>query len=74
MKDMKLKITNQGLIIPKEYFIGIDSVKIRKQNDIIVVYPEKKDDPIRNLGKNPVKIGIKDASINLDKYLYNYFE
>jgi hypothetical protein len=29
-----------------------------------------KDDPIYDLGKNPVACGVTDASENLDKYLY----
>jgi len=28
------------------------------------------DDPIYNFGKNPIDIGITDASVNLDKYIY----
>jgi len=41
---MVAKVTNEGLLIPK--------------------------DPIWNLGKNPIKLGVTDASVNLDKYLY----
>jgi hypothetical protein len=30
----------------------------------------KSEDPIFRLGRNPVKTGVTDASVNLDKYLY----
>jgi hypothetical protein len=32
--------------------------------------PAGKDDPIYDIGKDPVVSGVSDASENLDKYLY----
>ena len=68
---MRAKVSEQGVVIPKELLEGITEVDIRKQNGIIVVMPVGKEDPIHNIGKNPVKLGISDASENLDKYLYD---
>ena len=67
---MRTKVTDEGVVIPKELLTGITEVDIRKQNGIIVVVPTGKDDPIYDIGKNPVKLGISDASENLDKYIY----
>jgi len=32
--------------------------------------PVGKEDPLYDIGRNPVKLGIPDASENLDKYIY----
>jgi len=40
----------------------------RKRKNIIT--PILNNDPIRNLGKKPIRLGIRDASINLDNYLH----
>jgi hypothetical protein len=67
---MRTKVSEDGLMIPKELLEGITEVDIRKQNGIIVVVPTGKEDPIYDIGRNPVKLGIPDASENLDKYIY----
>ena len=78
---MKSKVTDQGLLIPKHLLKGFDEVDIRKRNGVIVVSPVspdssasqiRPDDPIFNLGKNPIQedLGMEDASVNLDKYIY----
>ena len=67
---MRTKVTDEGVVIPKDLLSGITEVDIRKQNGIIVVVPIGKNDPIYDIGKNPVKLGIADASENLDKYVY----
>ena len=67
---MRTKVSEQGVVIPKELLEGITEVDIRKQNGMIVVMPVGKEDPIYDIGKNPVKLGIPDASENLDKYIY----
>ena len=78
---MKSKVTEQGLLIPKHLLKGFDEVDIRKRNGAIVVSPVSPassasqispDDPIFNLGKNPIQedLGMEDASVNLDEYIY----
>ena len=78
---MKSKVTEQGLLIPKHLLKGFDEVDIRKRNGVIVISPVSQassaspirpDDPIFNLGKNPIQedLGMEDASVNLDKYIY----
>lgn len=67
---MKVKVTEKGALIPRKFLKGIKEVDIRRQNDLIVVVPVGEKDSIFNLGKNPVKLGIKDGSVNHDKYIY----
>ena len=67
---MKVKVTEKGALIPKKLLKGIKEVDIRRQNGLIVVVPVAEKDPIFNIGKNPVKSGVTDGSVNHDKYIY----
>ena len=75
---MKSKVTEQGLLIPKHLLEGFDEVDIRRRSGVIAVSPVSSastvspDDPIFNLGKNPIQedLGMEDASVNHDKYIY----
>ena len=67
---MKIKVTENGVVIPKEFFEGVDEVDIRKEDGVIQVVPIAIEDPIWGLGKNPVEGGLRDASENHDSYLY----
>ena len=67
---MRTKVSENGVLIPKDLLTGITEVDIRKQNGVIVVIPAGKDDPLYNIGKDPVACGVSDASENLDKYIY----
>ena len=67
---MKVKVTENGVVIPRKLLKGIKEVDIRCRNGIIVVIPVGEKNPVFNIGKNPVKLGISDASENLDKYVY----
>ncbi len=67
---MKIEVTSQGLILPKELLDGCQEVEIRKMNGLIIIRPVTKSDPILELGKNPVRCGLSDASEHHDKYLY----
>ena len=67
---MKIKVTSKGVLIPKEFLDGVDEVEIRRDNGLILVIPVTKRDPIFDLGSDPVDIGLADASIHADKYIY----
>ena len=67
---MKTKVTEKGVIIPKEFLEGVEEVEIRKADNLLVIVPTVKSDPILALGQHPVKCGIPDASERHDKYLY----
>ena len=67
---MKLKVTAEGVIIPKEFLEGFDEVEISRKNGFILVIPTAKRDPLLELGTHPVICGVSDASEHHDKYLY----
>jgi virulence-associated protein VagC len=67
---MRVNVTEQGLIIPKELLTGIHAVEIRRENDQIILTPTAEDDPIWGLGSEPITLGIPDAAENHDRYLY----
>lgn len=68
---MKAKVTEKGVVIPKEFLQGIEEVEIRKEDNLIVIVPTTKSDPIVALGQDPVECGAADASERHDKYLYS---
>jgi len=69
---MKIKVTEQGAIVPKELLEGVEEVEIYQESDRLVLIPTFTEDPILEFGKNPVSLNdsITDASVNLDKYVY----
>lgn len=66
---MRLKVTEEGLLIPKELLQGAEEVDVRKEDSLILVMPAGKDDPILDLGKFPVKSGVSNGSEKHDTYL-----
>ena len=67
---MKVKVTENGVTVPRELLDDAEEVEIRKENGKIIVTPLPKVDPILGLGENPVACGAPDASEQLDRYLY----
>lgn len=68
---MKTAVKKEGLIIPKKFLKGIKEAEIKWEKGRLIVKPIRiKDDPILLLGSRPGHSGLKDASINHDKYLY----
>jgi len=68
---MRIKVTEDGVLIPKMWLEGIDEVDIQQTPDMIIVVPVQENDPILNLGKQPILLDVEDDSINHDQYLYN---
>jgi hypothetical protein len=68
---MRTKVTENGVLIPKVWLEGIDEVEIQKAQNMIIVVPVQADDPILDLGKQPILLDVEDASLNHDRYLYN---
>jgi len=68
---MRTKVTENGVLIPKVWLEGIDEVDIQQTQNIIIVVPVQADDPILNLGKQPILLDVEDASIHHDRYLYD---
>lgn len=67
---MKIRVTSKGVLIPKEYLDGVEEVEVRRDNGFIIVIPVTKRDPILDLGSDPVDVGLSDASIHHDQYVY----
>lgn len=67
---MKTRVTEEGVLVPKEMLEGMDEVEIYRQDSMIVIVPAHDEDPILELGKHPVRDDITDASEKLDSYLY----
>ena len=67
---MKVRVTENGLVIPKDFLQGVEEVEIRKTDNLIMIVPTIKSDPILALGQNPVECGAPDASESHDRYLY----
>jgi virulence-associated protein VagC len=67
---MKARVTENGVVVPKDLFVGIEEVEIRKTDNVVVIVPIAKSDPILALGQDPVKCGAPDASEQHDRYLY----
>lgn len=67
---MKTKVSDQGVLIPKEFFVGVEEVDIRREDHAVVVTPIMRDDPILQLGTEPIDEEVTDASINHDRYIY----
>jgi hypothetical protein len=68
---MRTKVTENGVLIPKVWLEGIDEVEIHKEQNMIIVVPVQVDDPILDLGKQPISLDMEDASLNHDRYLYD---
>ena len=66
---MKVKVTENGVTVPRELLDDAEEVEIRKENGKVIVTPLPKVDPILGLGENPVACGAPDASEHLDRYL-----
>src|SRR5262245_22199796 len=67
---MVVKVTEDGVIIPKKLLNGAEEVEIRRERNLILVIPKGEEDPIFKLGTEPVACSLPDASENLDRYLY----
>jgi hypothetical protein len=42
--SMKVKVTDQGVIVPKEFFQGVEEVEIREANGWIMMIPMRSTD------------------------------
>mgnify|MGYP001313547520 FL=1 len=68
--QMKAKVTQRGVIVPKKFLKGIKEVEIRKDKRVVLVVPIT-EDPILGLGNQPIADDIADASEHHDSYIYN---
>jgi virulence-associated protein VagC len=67
---MKIQVSKQGLLIPKELLGDRQEVEIIEEQELIIIKTLKKTPSIWDLGKNPVECDVTDGAINHDHYLY----
>jgi hypothetical protein len=67
---MRIAVTEQGVLIPKNWLPDVSEVDIQKDEDVIFVKPSLPRDPIQGLGAEPVECGGADGSEHHDRYLY----
>ena len=68
---MRTRVTEQGLLIPREWLDNIKEVEIRKERNVIFIVPVAPADPILEFGTQPIVCDVNDASDNHDRYLYS---
>ena len=68
-ETIKISVTAQGVLIPRQLLEGIEEVTIKKEDGVIVIVPTVQNDPLWNLGKDPIECDVSDASEQHDKYL-----
>ena len=67
---MRIPVTEEGLVIPKELLAGIKVVEVHREKDQIILTSALEEDPIWDLGSDPISLGLEDAAVNHDRYLY----
>jgi len=68
---MRSKLTDDGVNLPRQWFLGATEVDIQREDNRVIVVPVSKDDPIAKLGQNPINLDVDDAATNHDRYLYD---
>jgi hypothetical protein len=59
---MKMQVSEQGLLIPKELLADRQEVEIIEEQELIIIKTLKKTPSIWDLGKNPVECDVHDIS------------
>ena len=68
---MKLKVTESGVVIPRDMLPDVEEVDVRMEGTFMVITPLRDaNDPIWEMGSDAVTCGLPDASENHDRYLY----
>jgi hypothetical protein len=66
---MKTRVTELGVVIPKDWLPNVEEVEVHRKDGEIVVTPLPAADPILGLGRALVTFDVTDASVNHDRYL-----
>ncbi len=66
---MRAKVTEHGVLLPKQWFENVDEVEIRRERDLILIEPVAAKDPVLSLGTQPIVVDVDDASLHHDRYL-----
>lgn len=72
---MIMKVTRDGVTIPRRLLGEATEVDVRQENDRVVLVPvveehSPQEDSLYELGSDPADFGATDGSIHHDRYLY----
>ena len=67
---MKLKVTDEGVLIPKSLLGESQEVEIIKERKRIIITMKHKKTSIWDLGSKPVECDVTDGAVKHDAYLY----
>jgi len=69
---MKAAVRKAGVLVPKRLLKGATTVEIRRERARVIVLPlHTRRDPIRKLGRRPVRCGLRHGAEDHDAYLYD---
>ena len=69
---MKAAVKKAGVLVPARLLNGATAVEIRRERGRVVVLPLRAShDPIRKLGRRPVRCGLRNGAAEHDAYLYD---
>jgi virulence-associated protein VagC len=67
---MKAKVTEHGVLIPRDLLGDSQEVEIHREGTRVIISLNLEDDPVFGLGKEPVECGLPEASERHDSYIY----
>ena len=67
---MKLKVTEEGVLIPKSLLGESQEVEVIKEQERIIITMRQKIPSIWDLGSKPVECDVTDGAVKHDAYLY----
>lgn len=69
---MKAAVRKTGVLVPRRLLKGVTTVEIRRERGRVVLLPlHGRHDPIRQLGRHPVRCGIRNGAAEHDAVLYD---
>lgn len=69
---MKAAVQKSGVLVPKRLLNGAKTVEIRCERGRVVILPLRPShDPLRKLGRHPVRCGVRNGAADHDAYLYD---
>jgi len=68
---MRLKVTDSGVVVPREMFPDVEEVDVRVEGRLVILTPLRdQNDPLWQMGNDPVSCALPDASQSHDRYIY----
>ena len=67
---MDAVVSVHGVTVPKRMLRGVSRVLIQKKQGVIVITPQKLDDPLLSLGFAPSRLSLSQGAKKHDEYIY----